>query len=172
MTDFVTLHSVLVIAAAMALLFAAAHDVAVRTVPNSVPLVVAAAGLSLRLMDGHLAGALIAGALVFAGAWYCWRRSWIGGGDVKLLSACVLLVPPGSAPMLILGTAVSGGVLALIYVAVAQILPYGARPRSANLVRRVWHAERRRIRRRQSLPYACAIVAGAALTLFQPSFLS
>jgi Flp pilus assembly protein protease CpaA len=42
------LHSMVLFAAAMALLFAAAHDVAVRTVPNQVSLIVALSGLGLR----------------------------------------------------------------------------------------------------------------------------
>jgi len=45
MTDPARLHALFLFAAATALLFAAAHDLAVRTVPNPVSLVVAAAGL-------------------------------------------------------------------------------------------------------------------------------
>jgi hypothetical protein len=83
MTDPAILHSMLLVAAAMALLFAAVHDVAVRTVPNRVSLIVAAAGLGLNALDGQFVPALFGGGLVFAGCWYCWRRGWIGGGDVK-----------------------------------------------------------------------------------------
>ena len=39
-------------------------------------------------------------------------------------------------------------------------------PRPTGLLRRVWRAERRRIRRRLSLPYACAIAAGVLLTFY------
>lgn len=163
-------------AAAMALLFAAAHDVAVRTVPNRVSLTVAAAGLVLNALDGQLVPALFGGGLVFAGAWYCWRRGWIGGGDVKLLTACVLLVPPGAVPELLLSTAIAGGILALCYVALARLLPEpGGRSlqragpaRHDNMVRRIWRVERRRIHRGQSLPYSCAIAAGMLLTLYVP----
>ena len=66
---------------------------------------------------GNSAPALFGGGLVFAGCWYCWRQGWIGGGDVKLLSACALLVPPASVPELVLTTAIAGGVLALFYLA-------------------------------------------------------
>ena len=171
------LHSTVLFAAAMALLFAAAHDVAVRTVPNLVSLIVALFGLGLNALDGQLPAALIRGALVFAVAWYCWRRGWLGGGDVKLLSACVLLVPPGSVPELLLGTATAGGLLALFYLALAQLLPGGGRRyradfdgsvRRRSLLHRVWRAERRRIQRRLSLPYSCAIAAGVLLTLYVP----
>jgi len=164
------LHAMLLFAAATALLFGVAHDVAVRTVPNRVSLIVAAAGLGLNALDGQLVPALFGDGLVFAGCWYCWRRGWIGGGDVKLLSACALLVPPASVPELVLSTAIAGAVLALLYLALglalARRLPGGAAARPSGLLGRVWRAERRRIRRRLSLPYACAISAGVLLTLY------
>jgi prepilin peptidase CpaA len=175
MTNPALLHTILLLAAAISLLFAAAQDVAVRTVPNRVSLIVAAAGLGLNTLDSQLVPALFGGGLVFAGSWFCWRRGWIGGGDVKLLSACSLLVPPTSVPELILSTAIAGAALALLYLALgallAQLLPTGAptQPASAGrttgLLRRVWRAERRRICRRLSLPYACAISTGVLLTL-------
>jgi prepilin peptidase CpaA len=168
------LHTMVLFAAAMALLVAAAHDVAVRTVPNLVSLIVAVSGLGLHAFDGQLLPALFRGALVFAVAWYCWRRGWIGGGDVKLLTACVLLVPPGSVPELILSTATAGGLLAVSYLALARLLRGNVAPlpagsgRHRNLLRRIWRAERRRIHRGLSLPYSCAIAAGAVLTLYLP----
>jgi len=168
MTDPATLHLLILFAAATALLFAAAHDVAVRTVPNAVSLIVAAAGLGLNMQGGQLFPALGGGGLVFAGAWYCWRVGWIGGGDVKLLAACAMLVPPASVPQLILSTAVAGGVLALIYLTLARLLPSDSIPVSGGLLRRIWRTERRRIRRGLSLPYCCAIAAGGLLTLCSP----
>jgi prepilin peptidase CpaA len=168
MTDTALLHSIILFAAATALLFAAAHDVAVRTVPNGLSLIVAAAGLGLNALDEQLGRALISGGLVFAGAWYCWRRGWIGGGDVKLLAACALLVPPAVVPELILSTAIAGGVLALSYVVLASVLPAQPTPRPAILIRRVWRVERRRIRRGLSLPYSCAIAVGVLLTSCLP----
>jgi len=172
MTGPALLHLILLLAAATALLFAAVHDVAVRTVPNLVSLVVAATGLGLSVLAGQLVPALFGGALVFSGCWYCWRHGWIGGGDVKLLSACTLLVPPAAVPELVLATAIAGGVLALFYLALgaalARRVPGSATPRAIGLLSRIWRAERRRIRRRLSLPYACAISAGVLLTLYSP----
>jgi prepilin peptidase CpaA len=181
MTDPVMLHSVLLFAAAMALLFAAANDVAVRIVPNGVSLIVAVSGLGLNALAGQLLAALFGAGLVFAGAWQCWRRGWIGGGDVKLLAACALLVPPGAVPELLLATAIAGGVLAALYLVLGRLLPRerrgpgtrsrrvpGVRCRRSVLIVRVWRAECRRIRRRVSLPYACAIAAGVLLTLASP----
>jgi Flp pilus assembly protein protease CpaA len=50
----------------------------------------------------------------------------------------------------------------------ARVLPRDATPRPTGLLPRVWRAERRRIRRGLSLPYSCAIAAGALLTLASP----
>ncbi len=165
MTNPPMLHLVLLCAAATSLMFAVAHDVAVRTVPNRVSLIVAVAGLGINALEGQVVPALFGGGTVFAGCWYCWRHGWIGGGDVKLLSACTLLVPPTSVPELLLSTAIAGAILALLYLALARLLPSNATPRPTGLLRRVWRAERRRIRRGSSLPYACAISAGVLLTL-------
>ncbi len=170
MTDPAMVHAMILLAAAAVLLFAAVHDVAVRTVPNLVSLTIAAAGVGLQALDGQLGPALFGGGLVFAGAWYSWRRGWIGGGDVKLLGACTLLVPPAAVPALVLSTAIAGAVLALVYLALgmalAQPVAGAAATRPTGLLGRVWRVERRRIRRRLSLPYACAICAGALLTLY------
>jgi prepilin peptidase CpaA len=168
--DTTVLHWVLLSAAAAALLFGAAHDVAVRTVPNLVSAIVAVAGLGLNALDAHLGSAVFCGGLVFAGCWCCWRQGWIGGGDVKLLSACAMLVPPAAVPELVLATAIAGGALALFYLGLARLLPRGATTQSigrrpTGLIGRIWRAERRRISRRLSLPYACAISAGVLLTL-------
>lgn len=178
-TEFTMLHSMVWFAAAMVLLFAAAHDVAVRTVPNLASLIVALSGLALHAFDGQLLPALLRGGLVFAVAWHCWRRGWLGGGDVKLLSACVLLVPPESVPELILSTATAGGLLALSYLALSRLLNRNdtdlragsgraGSVRGLGLFRRILRAERRRIHRRLSLPYSCAIAAGVLLTLYVP----
>jgi prepilin peptidase CpaA len=172
MTDPDILHSIIVFTAATALLFAAARDLAVRTVPNISSLIIAISGLALHALDGRLIASLFNGGLVFAGAWYCWRRNWIGGGDVKLLSASALLVQPASVPELLLGTALAGGLLALFYMALARLLPACAMPRPARLLPRVWRAERRRIRRGLALPYCCAIAAGVLLTLLTPAIVS
>jgi prepilin peptidase CpaA len=164
MTNPAMFHLILLCAAATSLVFAMAHDVAVRTVPNHVSLIVALAGLASNALDDQAGPALFGAALVFAGCWYCWRRGWIGGGDVKLLTACALLVPPGSVLELLLSTAIAGAALALLYLTLGRLLPDGPTPRPTGLLWRVCRAERRRIQRRLSLPYACAITAGVLLT--------
>jgi prepilin peptidase CpaA len=131
--------SSLMLASTALLLAAAAADLALRRVPNAVPLTLAVVGLGLRLGAGSLLGGLAAAALVFALAAFCWRRGWMGGGDVKLLAAATLTVPPLRAPGLLFAVALAGGGLAALYLLLAAFLrpvgppggqPVGPRPGS------------------------------------------
>jgi prepilin peptidase CpaA len=82
-------------AAAMALLiWAALHDLAARTVPNLLSAGVMGAGLGLRVIDHSLLASLGVAALCFLLLFAVWLAGMIGGGDVKLWSAAVLLMPP------------------------------------------------------------------------------
>jgi prepilin peptidase CpaA len=168
MISSIMLHTILLSVAATALMVAAMYDFAVRIIPNGVSMIVAIAGLGRNGMESQLLAALFGAGLVFAGAWQCWRRGWIGGGDVKLLTACTLLVHPATIPELVVATALAGAVLALCYLALERLLPTGVSPRPRGRLGRIWRAERRRITRRLSLPYACAIAAGVVLTLCSP----
>ena len=153
--------------------FAASSDLLTMTIANRVSLILIGGFGLLAIMTGMSAtDALLhvgAGASVLVAAFALFSFGWIGGGDVKLLTACALLVPPTSVPELILTTAIAGAVLALLYLAseviLARLSPAGGAARPTGLFGRVWRAERRRIRRRLSLPYACAICAGVLLTL-------
>jgi prepilin peptidase CpaA len=154
--------------ATIILFFAALHDLAFRTVPNWMPAVLLLAGSLLRIMSGTLVLGLLAGLLIFLGAAFCWRRGWLGGGDVKLLATAAVLVPPALAANLLLDVALAGGVLAILYLALARLVtqPF-VTPRPRALLRRICRAERYRIHRRGPLPYASAIAAGALFVLFE-----
>ena len=165
MNNPVSLHAIVVVAAAMTLLFAAVHDVACRTIPNSAPMMVATAGLGLNLLAGEVVTAVAVAMFVFYSGWVLWRNNWMGGGDVKLLGASALVVPPESVPILILNTAIAGGVLAVIYLTLSHLAPGKPGPRPSGFFMRVLRAERHRIRRGPTLPYGCAIAAGALTTL-------
>ncbi len=150
---------------ALALLaLAAASDLASRIVPDRASLGIALAGVLLRLQDSTLAPALAAALTVFAAALVCWHRGWLGGGDVKLVAAAALIVPPGRVPGLVAAVLLSGGVLALIYLALAALLPAPAASAPRGRWARIARIERRRVHRRGPLPYACAIVAGTLYT--------
>lgn len=158
------------IVAVPALLAAALHDIAARTIPNGLCLGVAVLGLAARGAAGELVPGLLAASLVFLFAAVAWHFRLMGGGDVKLLGACALLLPPQAAPSLILAVALAGGVLGLLYLGMRPLLPAmapAARHRSlpAGLPRRALRAEAWRIRRGGSLPYGVAIALGTFVTL-------
>jgi prepilin peptidase CpaA len=148
---------------------ASLNDIAVRTIPNMASFGLVVIGVALRLADHNAIFALAASALVFLLGALCWRFGWLGGGDVKLLAACAWLVPPALVPQLVLLTAIAGGILACLYLALGWIArasrapTHVARPRS--LLARIRHAEWWRIRRRAALPYGCAIAVATLVTL-------
>lgn len=158
---------VLILGAAAVLLFGALHDVAFRTIPNWVSMAVLTDGVLLRLLDHCLPAALVCGVVVFALAVLCWRRGWLGGGDVKLLGATAILVPPSLVPGYIVTIALAGGGLAVCYLLLERIVPALRPCRRAPLLWRILVVECRRIHRRASLPYATAISAAAALMLMK-----
>ncbi len=141
---------------------------AARTVPNTLCGLVAIAGLVARLVDRNLPAGLGVALALFILAALCWRRGWMGGGDVKLLGAVALLVPPASVAMLVVDVALAGGILAVTYLALYAIVPkpaaYKNKPRSVPA--RALRAERWRISRKGPIPYASAIAAGALFCLW------
>ena len=102
--------------------FAILRDIAARIIPNALCAGVATLALALHVARGDWMAALLAGALVFVIAYVCWTRGWLGGGDVKLLSATAMLVPPGNVPALLGAIAVAGGALAACYLVLARIV--------------------------------------------------
>jgi prepilin peptidase CpaA len=159
--------NVLLLLSAPALLFATLHDIGFRTIPDWVPATLAADGIMLRLLDHRVPAGLACALVVFVLAAFCWRRGWLGGGDVKLLGATALLMPPYLVPNYILAVAFAGGGLALVYLLLERFVPV-LRPRHpASLLWRILIVECRRIRRRTSLPYATAISLAALLILVE-----
>lgn len=154
---------------AVLLLAAALHDVAARTIPNWVPLCLLALGILLRFLDASLMAGLSLGLLVFAVAVFCWKRHWLGGGDVKLIAAAAVFVPPAHVGDLLVAVTLSGGVVGLIYllgrlVSKGQWRAASVRPRGR--IARIMRAERRRLSRGGPLPYASAIAAGTIFIIF------
>jgi len=165
-TSFVPfLSDALIVLAAALLIFAACLDILTRLIPNAIPVALAVLGLALRVMDGSWPWALLAGGLVFGLALLCWLRGWMGGGDVKLLGACALLVPPLSVFPMITAVAIAGGVLAFIYLAARRLVPrpspLPAARRPHDFIGRALRAERWRLSRGAALPYAVAIAIGS-----------
>ena len=125
----------------------------------AIPASLAAIGLILRVIDGSWAWSLLAFAIVFAVTLGCWLRGWMGGGDVKLLAACALLVPPGAVFPMITMVGVAGGALAAIYLVARRIVPRpapcapGQRPKGFLA-----------LSRGTALPYAVAIAIGGLMS--------
>ena len=149
------------------LIAAALQDVAARTVSNRLVVVLAIAGALLRGLDGSLYTGLLAAASIFALALVCWRCGWMGGGDVKLLGAATLLVPPGSTPSLITDVCLSGGILSLVFLAARRRIAVPGRVRPLGRLARTVRVEQWRLRRGGPLPYAVAIACGAIIVITQ-----
>ena len=165
--DWTSLFQIGLIASAGALLLiAAAHDVIARTIPNWVPLLLALTGISLRYFDSSLLLGLACGAAVFAVAAFCWRRGWLGGGDVKLLGAVAIAIPPSLTATFMLVMSLTGFCIAIAYLIGRSLGVPPGRPRPAGFAARAWRVERWRLGRGGPLPYACAIAAGGLFVLF------
>lgn len=164
-----SLGTILTGSAAVILCLAALYDIAARIIPDWIPIALTAVGIVERLIDGRLVGGLAAGALVFVMSGLCWRRGWLGGGDVKLLGAAAVAMPPAVVPPFAVAVALAGGVISLIYLALGYLLPApaagGRVGRQVALPRRLLRIERWRLRRGGPLPYAVAIAAGGLLVL-------
>jgi prepilin peptidase CpaA len=107
---------VIAAAASIVLLIACYGDVRHRRIQNWLPLAVTLLASVKWLAAGELAPALsAAGAAgtVFVFTALLFAQGWIGGGDVKLMSATVFLVGAPEALPLLLLTAIIGGIMAI-----------------------------------------------------------
>ena len=152
--------TILTALAVVVMLAAALHDLAARTIPNAFPTALALVGAGTALMTGTVLTSLSMGATVFAIAALCWRQGWLGGGDVKLLGGTALALSPTTVPTFIAAVAISGGALAALYLVLHRVVPGAGPARPRHLLARLARAEQWRLRRQDSLPYACAIAAG------------
>ena len=148
------------------LVVAALHDFAFRTVPNWVSGAVLVLGIAAAGLDRHLLYSLTSAAILFILAALCWRRGLMGGGDVKLLAASAALLPIGNRIEFLLLVAICGGFVAVVYLALQALIRKPSRTKPQSMVGRILRAERWRVARRGSLPYASAIAAGALLIVF------
>lgn len=157
----------LAVAAILLLAYAALHDIVARTVPNWLPVSLLCIGVAARVIDHSLETAAIVAAVTFAVLFLIWMLGAMGGGDVKLWAASVLMVPPALQPetAFFLRVVVFGGILAIIYLALCRLVPKPRASRDGGLWRRALRAEAWRIGRRAPLPYACAIAGGAIVSL-------
>lgn len=141
----------LLAALAIALLFAAFTDIRARKIDNrltgsialAAPLFWWASGLTLWPGVALQFAVALAAFVVFAAMF---AMKWMGGGDVKLLTALALWVEPTLFVRLLIAMALIGGVL--------------------TLVMGMWHILRRQ-RDRLAIPYGVAIASAGLLVLGQ-----
>jgi prepilin peptidase CpaA len=96
---------------------AAFEDFRRLTIPNVLPLVLCAAWplhLAALPTPGGVFGAIGCALAVFVAGAVLFARGWLGGGDVKLLSAATLWAGAGRTPELLMTTGILGGCLALL----------------------------------------------------------
>jgi len=160
-----SLQIILVAASILLVAMAACHDVVARTIPNGWCVAIAFTGLAGRFIDHTLVVGLAACAAIFIVATVCWRAGWLGGGDIKLLGACALAVPPHLVPALVIDTSMAGALLALVYLAARKRLPQLHSAKPTSLLARAWRAERWRLARGGPLPYAVAIAGAMVVVL-------
>lgn len=150
----------------LALVYVAASDVATRTIPNAVCLLLALLGIANDFMFPiNIAQSLLAATILFLLLLAVYARGWMGGGDVKLITALAIGLPLAGLAQLLVLTAVSGLGLALVHLAMRLLpVPHPA-PAGASLLRRVYAVERWRNLRRAPLPYGAAVAFAGVWTL-------
>ena len=154
------------------LFIAAVVDFKRRVIPNPLVLLVVGCGIAIRLLSPPFSlevNFMVAAAVLLALGLLA-HRKMIGGGDVKLIAAVILLVPPGQIAPLLLGIAVVGGLLSGVYL-VAHAAS-GRRQRldaARGIERRRVHRKQGWLRalstgliKRKSVPYGVAVFGGTA----------
>ena len=170
MDVFVPIQIVFWLASLTLLAVSAATDLKERRIPNELVVAVAAIGVTLGLLTrpGALWLSLLAAASAFVALGVLSHYRIIGGGDLKLISAVTLLVPPDRIGQLLIDIALAGGVLGCVYLAAHYGLKgLSATPVGARSLARLdtsdaltFKAERNRIAALGPLPYGVAILCG------------
>ena len=162
------IHAIVLTAFAALMALAAFEDFRRLIIPNLLPAGLCALWPFYIAANPSLYGALgsigcalaifIVGAVLFA-------RGWLGGGDVKLLTAATLWAGPGGTPGLLLLTGVLGGVIALVL-----LTPIGAQLALAARMTlgRVTTDPERGLG--MPVPYGVAIAGAAMITILPPLF--
>jgi prepilin peptidase CpaA len=164
----ITLQAILLIIVFSGLFWAVVTDLRERIIPDEIVILTALSGLILRLAahPAQVWVSLAAAAAVFLGFAFLCRYGMLGGGDVKLVAAVTLLVPPQEVGRLLMEIALAGGLLSCVYLC-ASFLLRSAPQSSASLeahggatLSGWFRLESARIASRKQVPYAIAIVGG------------
>ena len=163
-------------AVSIAALFASSvTDLRERIIPNTIPLIIAGCGLALSLQGGPWRiGMNVAAAItVFLALGFLAHYGFIGGGDVKLISAVTLLVPPERVGPLLIEIAIAGGLLSCGYLAAGFVLTVFSRAKlqrqsscNPELRNRAAH-QCTEVGAGYPLPYALAVVGGVLIYILR-----
>jgi prepilin peptidase CpaA len=136
---------------------AATIDVKTRRIPNALCAALAVAGVTLHVPQGIGIAllAVVAMLLGLAAGWLVFSAGWLGGGDVKLISACCAVVGFSGSFRLVLDILIAGALLSLVTAALRRKL--GTLLRGALIVAR--HGAGAGAA--GTVPYGVAIAAGS-----------
>jgi prepilin peptidase CpaA len=162
-----------------ALVASSVVDLKKRIIPDELVILVAVCGLCacLAARASEVGFGLLAAAGVFIVLVLCCRANWLGGGDVKLMSALSLAVPVHQVGPLMVEISVAGAILCCAYLTARlalkslQIQPAGPAPSAQGRFSAWARCESERIMAGRSVPYALAIFGGFVyhvLTEFAP----
>ncbi len=135
------------------LVWAGAVDLLTRSIPNSLVLLLAVSFAFFAIVAGLPLGQILAHFICAAGVlllgFALYTRSFIGGGDAKLLAGAALWFGFENILPLFAGTALAGGALALAYLAAHEMRWYPGFTQE----------------RVATIPYGAAIAAGGLAAL-------
>jgi len=154
------------------LVVAAIFDYRFKKVPNMLTFPAMAAGLVMACMANGFIGLSVSIAGLFIGLallYLPYAAGGMGGGDVKLLGAIGAIKGPWFVFISFLAMAIIGGLMAIIRMAFvmkkADLRTLGESVRTAYYTRRLSVLEIPEYVKKEKLPYAVAISAGAAVSL-------
>jgi len=108
------------------LVLAAAGDIKRYRIPNTLNIALACLYLPTALLAGSTWGTIgwhvAAGGAVLVVGIVLFALNWLGGGDAKLLAAAACWTGFAGLPGFLIFTALAGGVLALVLLAVRRLL--------------------------------------------------
>jgi len=168
MSMFLTALSIL---AAAVYLSAIYQDMMKRQIPNALPTAITVIGCAKWLAVFELSPALFAlivALLVFLVTFGLFVLGWMGGGDVKLLTASSFMLGAWWTYPFLVWTALAGGVVTLVVL----LWVYSARWYQKSLGGKVSGTVSVTSESRPTVPYGVAIAIGALWVMFQQSLLS
>ena len=144
----------------LALVWAMTTDLARFEIPNRIPIFLGCTYLVASLSLGEdlliiLRQCGIGAAFLLVGMLLFWRGI-MGGGDVKLLAACVPWLAPTQLPAFLFWMAMIGGILGLVALGVRRM------PLPAKLAEHPWM---KTFRGTDKIPYGLAIGCAGLITL-------